>query len=123
LLSWRLGGSLYLVTVALLDKMSTNLTAQGISAVMPGRQGRVKDPANDKRLAQNRRGPTGQGLVKNPKKDRRLAQNREGPTGQGRVKNPSKDKRLLSNRDGPTGKERLLIEHAISGFVPIVRHS
>ena len=45
--------------------------------------------------------------MKNPKKDRRLAQNREGPTGQGRVKNPSKDKRLLSNRDGPTGQGKV----------------
>ena len=29
-----------------------------------GKQGRVKDPTRDRRIAQNRNGPTGQGLVK-----------------------------------------------------------
>src|SRR5579883_2174334 len=56
--------------------------------VVRGGQGRVKDPAHDRRLARNRPGPTGQGRVKDAARDKRLAKNRPGPTGQGRVKNP-----------------------------------
>ncbi len=72
-----------------------------------GGQGRVKDPSQDKRLAQNRVGPTGQGRVKNMASDKRLAKNRQGPTGQGRVKNPQGDRRLSANREGPTGQGRV----------------
>ncbi len=42
--------------------------------------------------------PSGQGRVKNPAVDKRLARNRPGPTGQGRVADPAKDKRLRVNR-------------------------
>ena len=48
------------------------------SEVTSGGQGRVKDPARDRRLAQNREGPTGQGRVKDEKSDRRLAVNGTG---------------------------------------------
>ncbi len=72
-----------------------------------GGQGRVKDPARDRRLAQNRKGPTGQGQVRDPRKDRRLAENRPGPTGQGTVRNPGADRRLSANRPGPTGQGRV----------------
>jgi hypothetical protein len=68
-----------------------------------GRQGRVKDPARDKRLAANRTGPNGQGRVVDSTRDRRLAANRQGPSGQGRVKDPTRDKRLSANRSGRSG--------------------
>jgi hypothetical protein len=71
------------------------------------KQGRVKDPTRDRRLAHNRSGPTGQGRVKHEERDRRLAQNRTGPTGQGRVKHPEQDRRLAANREGPTGQGRV----------------
>jgi len=72
-----------------------------------GKQGRVKDPTRDRRLAQNRSGPTGQGRVKHEDRDRRLSKNRPGPTGQGKVKNPEQDRRLAVNREGPTGQGRV----------------
>jgi len=84
-------------------KPSSRSKAQ-TSAPLPGRQGRVKDPKKDRRLAANRTGSTGQGRVADPSKDRRLAVNRDGSTGQGRVKNPKQDRRLAANRNGPTGQ-------------------
>lgn len=39
--------------------------------------GRVKDRATDRRLAENRSGPSGQGKVNDPKTDRRLKANRK----------------------------------------------
>lgn len=64
------------------------MTAETISDVMPGRQGRVKDSSRDRRLAINRKGPTGQGRVKDPKHDGRLSENRPRPLGLGLVKDP-----------------------------------
>ena len=67
---------------------------------MPGGQGRMKDPENDRRLAKNRpEGATGQGAVKNPKKDGRLQVNGGGSKGQGSVVRPN-DRRLSVNRNG-----------------------
>jgi len=64
--------------------------------IVPGAQGRVKDPAKDKRLAANRPGPTGQGKCTR-EDDKRTAANRDGSAGQGRVKR-SDDGRLSENR-------------------------
>jgi hypothetical protein len=92
------------------QRMSTRSTAMRTASapeVMQGGQGRVKDAQRDKRLAQNRMGPTGQGRVKDISSDKRLARNRPGPTGQGRVKNPTEDRRLSANRQGPTGQGRV----------------
>jgi hypothetical protein len=94
-------------TRLLRSKLSSNGTLVTSPAVKHGGQGRVKDPARDRRLAGNRNGPTGQGQVLDPEHDRRLAQNRRGPTGQGRVKDPQNDRRLSENRDGPTGQGRV----------------
>ena len=67
--------------------------------VIPGAQGRVKRPNEDKRIAANRGfKPNGQGAVKDRTKDKRLAANREGPSGQGCVKDRKNDGRLKRNR-------------------------
>lgn len=71
-----------------------------------GKQGRVRDPSRDRRLAVNRSGPTGQG-ARRRNNDKRLASVRGKPTGQGYVKNPLKDKRLAANRNGPSGQGRV----------------
>ncbi len=89
------------------SKKAAAMNSASNAKLKQGGQGRVKDPARDKRLAQNRTGPTGQGRVKDTASDRRLAQNRSGPTGQGRVKNPDQDRRLSVNREGPTGQGRV----------------
>ena len=70
-------------------------------------QGRVKDPANDRRIAANRGFvPTGQGKRKRDD-DRRLASVRGKPSGQGRVKDEAHDKRLAKNRTSSTGQGRV----------------
>jgi hypothetical protein len=92
------------------DRVKEMPFAAAVNAPVPrrtGGQGRVKDPARDRRLAENRQGPTGQGRVRNPGNDKRLAENRAGPTGQGRVKNPLQDRRLAENRQGPSGQGRV----------------
>ncbi|MGC2630975.1 MAG: hypothetical protein WA265_13625 [Rhodomicrobium sp.] len=52
------------------------IRAADSSEAQPGGQGRVKNPAQDRRFARNRAGPTGQGRVQDRFSDGRLAQNR-----------------------------------------------
>lgn len=62
-------------TARRMNRKAAAVNSASNAQVKQGGQGRVKDPLRDKRLAQNRAGPTGQGRVKDTANDRRLAQN------------------------------------------------